>query len=87
LDEARAGVLRDWEVFLAKRTPADFDEWRYQQAATAWKYTMWDSGCRMPTQTKDGWTARFCGAVIDGKSAHDHIVACHMEAHGAEGIL
>ena len=79
LDEARAGFLRDWEVFLAKRTPADFDEWRYQRAHTAWKYAMQDAGCMMPTQMPDGRSRCFCGEVIDNKTAVDHIRACHMK--------
>ena len=40
---------------------------------------MWYAACKMPTQTKDGWTKCFCGAVIDNKGVHDHIVTCHME--------
>ena len=75
-----AGFERDWMVFLAKRTEADFAAYRYQQAWTTWKYAMWDAGCRMPTQTVDGWTKCFCGAAINNKSSRDHVASCHMEA-------
>lgn len=77
-DAADDGFLRDWKAFLAKRAPVDFDEWRSQQAATPWKYAMWNAGCRMPTQTKDGWTTCLFGEKIDGKTTSDHIRACHM---------
>src|ERR1700752_306912 len=78
-DEARAGFMRDWEIFLAKRTAADFDTWRCQTAATAWKYAMWDAGCKLPTQTKDGWTTCFCGAIINNNTSGDHMRVRHME--------
>ena len=41
---------------------------------------MWDTGCRMPTQTVDGWSKCFCGAPINNKTSYDHIIRCHMEA-------
>jgi hypothetical protein len=40
--------------FLAKRTEADFEEWRYDRDFTAWKYAMWDARLKLPTQTQDG---------------------------------
>jgi hypothetical protein len=77
-EEARAGFERDWQAFLAKRTEDDFAEYRYWRAFQAWKYAMWDAGRKMPTQTVDGWTKCFCGAPIDNKSSHDHIIRCHL---------
>jgi len=77
-DEARAGFMRDWDVFLAKRTPADFDEWRYQQAHAAWKYAMRDAGCMMPTQMPDGRSRCFCGMIIDAATVDRHVFAAHM---------
>jgi hypothetical protein len=40
LDQARAGFEAAWRVFLAKRTEADFQAWRDQQAWTQRKYAM-----------------------------------------------
>jgi hypothetical protein len=67
----------------AKRTATDFDAWRYQTAATAWKYAMWEAGCKMPTQMPGGRSRCFCGAEIDNEGAGDHIRACHMETADA----
>jgi hypothetical protein len=36
LDEARAGFEKAWQVFLSKRTDADFQAWRDQQTVTGW---------------------------------------------------
>jgi hypothetical protein len=79
LDEARAAFERVWLGYRARCREADFEAWRQQRALTAWKYAMWDAGCRMPTQTVDGWSKCFCGASIDTKSSFDHIICCHME--------
>src|SRR5258705_7164969 len=38
-----------WAVFLSKRTEADFQKWRDQQAWTAEKYRRFDRGERMPS--------------------------------------
>ena len=46
-DQARADFEEAWQVFLSNRTEADFQEWRYAQASTAWKYRMWDTGHRL----------------------------------------
>jgi hypothetical protein len=48
-DEARAAFETAWRVFLAKRTEADFQAWRDQQAWTARKYAAWAAGDRAPT--------------------------------------
>jgi hypothetical protein len=82
-DQARGEFEAAWRDYLPRCTDADFAEHRYQRAATAWKYSMWDAGCRMPTQTVDGWTKCFCGAAISNKSSVDHIRACHMETADA----
>jgi hypothetical protein len=39
---------RAWTVFLAKRTEADFEAWREEQAWTAENYRRFDRGERMP---------------------------------------
>ena len=69
-----------WRVFLANRTEADFDEYRKHRAWTAWKYAMWDSGCKLPTQLASGQSRCFCGAVIDIKGMSQHVHIAHMEA-------
>jgi hypothetical protein len=79
-DQARADFERAWRDYLLRCTDADFAEHRYQRAAAAWKYSMWDAGCRMPTQTVDDRSRCFCGAQITAKSTSDHIRARHMEA-------
>jgi hypothetical protein len=47
-DRARDAFQAAWRVFLAKRTEADFQAWRDQQAWTAEKYRRFDRGERMP---------------------------------------
>jgi hypothetical protein len=58
--EARDAFELAWRVFLANRTEADFDEYRKHRAWTAWKYAMWDSGCKLPTQFASGRSICFC---------------------------
>jgi hypothetical protein len=47
-DLARAAFESAWRIFLAKRTEADFQKWRDEQAWTAEKYRRFDRGERMP---------------------------------------
>jgi hypothetical protein len=47
-DEARADFEKAWTLFLSKRTEADFQAWRDQQAWTAEKYRRFARGERMP---------------------------------------
>jgi hypothetical protein len=79
-DQARADFEEAWRVFPADRTEADFDEYRKHRAWTAWKYAMWDSGCKLPTQLASGQSRCFCGAVIDIKGRSQHVHIAHMEA-------
>jgi hypothetical protein len=79
-DQARAAFEAAWRVFFANRTEADFDEYRKHRADTAWKYAMWDSGCKLPTQLASGQSRCFCGAAIDINGTSRHIQATHMEA-------
>jgi hypothetical protein len=51
-DEARADFEEAWQVFLAKRTEADFLAWRDQQDWTARKYAMWQAGEKLPSQNE-----------------------------------
>ena len=48
-DQARTDFEQAWAVFLSKRTEADFQKWRDQQAWTAEKYRRFDRGERMPS--------------------------------------
>ncbi len=78
-DQARREFERAWQDYLPCCSPDDFDAWHYQQAATAWKYRMWDTGCRIPTQTVDDRSRCFCGVEISTASIGDHIIARHIE--------
>jgi hypothetical protein len=49
-----------------------------QRARAAWKYAMWDAGCKLPTQRPSGVARCFCGASIDIKGSSPHIYAAHM---------
>ena len=71
-----------WSTFLAKRTEADFLEYRRHRASTAWKYAMCDAGCRLPTQNADG-----PGALLLWRGDRDrgHGPAHLRRAHGALG--
>jgi hypothetical protein len=77
---ARAAFSSAWSVFLSKRTEDDFLEYRRHRASTAWRYAMWDAGCKVPTQMADGRSRCFCGAEITIANMHEHIYAAHMEA-------
>jgi hypothetical protein len=47
-ETARGAFGLAWAVFLSKRTEADFQAWRHEQAWTAEKYRRFDRGERMP---------------------------------------
>jgi hypothetical protein len=49
-DQARADFEKAWQAFSAKRTPADYKEWRDDRDWTAGKYAMWERGERLPSQ-------------------------------------
>ena len=78
-DQARAAFEEAWRVFLSNRTDADFQEWRYAQASTAWKYRMWDTGHRLPTQSTDGRSTCFWGASLTIGGVPDHVHSAHLE--------
>jgi hypothetical protein len=46
-EEARADFESAWRMFLAKRTPDDFQAWRDQRDWTQRKYAAWDAGQRV----------------------------------------
>lgn len=77
-DDARAAFQQAWDRVAPTITEAERDAFRFQEAFTAWKYTMWDAHCRMPTQSPEGWSVCFCGARITVNSVSDHIRMAHM---------
>jgi hypothetical protein len=79
-DQARADFEAAWRVFLWKRTEADFQAWRRGRAWTAWKYAMWDAGCKLPTQSAEGRSRCVCGAAIDIPGTPPHVYAAHLPA-------
>jgi hypothetical protein len=78
-EQARSEFEVAWRGYLPKCTDADFDEYRRQEARTAWKYAMHDAHLRMPTQFPDGLARCFCGAMIDIKGTDAHIYSAHMK--------
>jgi hypothetical protein len=46
-DQARADFEKAWDVFLSKRTDADFKAWRDQRDWTERKYEAWAAGRRV----------------------------------------
>jgi hypothetical protein len=76
---ARVEFEQAWRDYLPKCTDADFDENRLERASTAWKYKMWDTGHRLPTQVTSGRSRCFCGASIDTRGLSDHVQATHMD--------
>jgi hypothetical protein len=79
-DAARTAFEAAWSVFLAKRTEADFLEYRRHRASDAWKRAMWDAHLKLPTQTADGRARCFCGAQISLTDMDEHIHTAHMGA-------
>src|SRR5215831_3635285 len=63
-DQARRAFGAAWRVFLAKRTEADFEEYRRDRAFHAWKQAMWAAGLKLTTQATDGRSVCFCGVAI-----------------------
>jgi hypothetical protein len=87
-DQARADFAPAWRHFSARRTEADYQEWRDARDWTARKYAMWAAGELLPSQ-KPSTTMRCpCGETFDshdppGSYAHrGHIYA----AQAADGI-
>jgi hypothetical protein len=76
-EAARAAFESAWSTFLAKRTEADFLEYRCHRASGAWKRAMWDAGCKLPTQAAGGRSRCFCGAEIGITDMDAHIYAAH----------
>jgi hypothetical protein len=76
-EAARAGFEAAWRNFLPRRKEHDFQEWRDQRDWTTWKYAMWDAGLKMPTQLPTGMSRCFCGAAINVRNLHLHVLEAH----------
>jgi len=83
-DEARAGFEKAWQVFLSKRTEADFQAWRDARDWTEQKYAMWAAGERLPSQKPSSLMKCPCGEVFDShRPEHTLIHVLHIsEAAG-----
>lgn len=77
--KARAAFAAAWTRIEPMVTDDDFVENRRERARTAWKYRMWDTGCRMPTQTASGRSRCFCGFEITNASINAHVQERHMK--------
>jgi hypothetical protein len=75
-----------WETYRLHCTEEDFQEHRRKRAATAWKYAMWDAGCRMPTQNTDGRSKCLCGAEITIANVDEHIYAAHLDLQNTASL-
>jgi hypothetical protein len=81
-----------WQVFLSKRTEADFQAWRDQRDWTERKYALWDTGKRLepPSYGPGKPCSRFmkcpCGEVFDMHGPEEVLVHVpHINAAGAKG--
>jgi hypothetical protein len=78
-DQARADFETAWNVFLAKRTEADFQAWRDQRDWTARKYAMWERGEKLPTQQPNSKMRCSCGEVFDSHRLEHSLI--HRPPH------
>ena len=49
-DAARVAFEAEWAFFVARRSEADFQEWREARDKREQKYAMWARGEKLPTQ-------------------------------------
>lgn len=61
LEKAKADFQAAWCVFLAKRTEADFEQWRDQRDWTERKHAMWARGEKLPSQKPNSLLKCPCG--------------------------
>jgi len=73
-DEARADFEAAWQVFLSKRTEADFQAWRDQRDWTARKYALWDAGERLPSQKPSSMMRCPCGEMFDSHRLENTLI-------------
>jgi hypothetical protein len=77
-DQARADFEAAGRELLPEVTEADLTEHRRQEAWTAWKYTMWDRGSKLPPQLPEGRSRCFSGEAIDIAGMGLHVIAAHL---------
>lgn len=75
-EQARADFEAAWQRLVPTLSEDNFERCRRSRDFHAWKYRMWDCGCRMPTQNEDGWSACFCGERIP-VACNEHIHTVH----------
>jgi hypothetical protein len=78
-EQARGDFERAWRAIFPRCTDADFVENRRARAFTAWKYKMWDSNHRLPTQMTSGRSKCFCGQALAIPDVADHVHQAHMD--------
>ena len=72
---------------LAKRTEADFREWRDHRDWTARKYAMWQAGEKLPSQKPSTLMKCVCGQQFDSHRIEDTIIHVpHITARGGYEI-
>ena len=85
-ETARAEFEEAWRMFSAKRTEADYQEWRDEREWTARKYATWSRGERMPRQQPSSMMRCVCGVRFDShKLAQSYNHRRHIYAAQAEG--
>jgi hypothetical protein len=78
-EQARRNFETAWRALQPKLSEADFHAYRRQRAFVSWKYAMWETGCKLPTQLPGGQSRCFCGAPIEIPGTEQHVFAAHME--------
>ena len=81
LEQAKVDFEAAWRVFLAKRTEADFQEWRDQQAWTERKYAMWARGERLPSQKPSSLMTCPCGQISTATGSRKLSSTCRTSPH------
>jgi hypothetical protein len=74
---ARASFEQAWREIEPKITEADRLEHRRARAHTEWKYRMWETGCKLPSQVASGRSQCYCGTEIDSAGIGPHIDGEH----------
>jgi hypothetical protein len=87
-DAARERFDAAWQVFLSRRTEADFQAWRDHQEWIDQRYGMWERGEPLPSQQPNSMMRCPCGETFDSHSAEQsqthvpHITAAHQAREG-----
>ncbi|MCK1622413.1 hypothetical protein IVA98_03970 [Bradyrhizobium sp. 160] len=76
-EEARSQFESAWARLAPTLTDKQFECWRRDRDFHAWKYRMWEKGCRLPTQNQTGRSRCFCGETITNGDIETHIQAAH----------